>query len=98
MLSIIKTYQSETASQHSPSQNSPSCCTPGCLFTKRSLLFTFTQNALALLTGWFEGPSKPTKLIKEKSVSVGFECLLRGEKKLLLEQENLDSVLKSIST
>ena len=25
---------------------------------------------------------------------VGFEYLLRGEKKLLLEQENLDSVLK----
>ena len=27
MLSNIKDYQSETASQHSPSQNSPSCCT-----------------------------------------------------------------------
>ena len=29
---------------------------------------------------------------------VGFECPLRGEKKLLLEKENLYSVLKSIST
>ena len=29
---------------------------------------------------------------------VGFEFPLRGEKKLLLEQENLDSVLKSIFT
>ena len=27
---------------------------------------------------------------------VGFDCPLRGEKKLLLEQENLNSVLKSI--
>ena len=29
---------------------------------------------------------------------VGFEFPLRGEKKLLLKKENLDSVLKSIST
>ena len=29
---------------------------------------------------------------------VGFECPLRGEKKLLLENENLDSVLRSIPT
>ena len=29
---------------------------------------------------------------------VGFEYPLKGEKKLLLEQENVDSVLKSIST
>ena len=29
---------------------------------------------------------------------VGSECPLKGEKKLLLEQENLDSVLKAIST
>ena len=29
---------------------------------------------------------------------VRFECPLRGEKKLLLEKENLDSVLKSIYT
>ena len=29
---------------------------------------------------------------------VGFECPLRDEMKLLLEEENLDSVLKSIST
>ena len=28
----------------------------------------------------------------------GFECPLRGEKKLLFEQGDLDSVLKSIST
>ena len=38
MLSNIKTYQSETASQRSSSQNSPLCCTPGCLLTKESLL------------------------------------------------------------
>ena len=37
---------------------------------------------------------------KESSLMglVGLECPLRGEKKLLLEQENSDSVLKSIST
>ena len=29
---------------------------------------------------------------------VGSECPQKGEKKLLLEQENLDSVLKAIST
>ena len=29
---------------------------------------------------------------------VGFEFPLRGEKKLLLKKENLDSVLKSVST
>ena len=55
---------------------------------------------LWLLTGWFGEPSKPTKWIKQKAVSwvdgfmVGFECPLRGEQKLLLENENLDSVLK----
>ena len=38
MLSNIKTYQSETASQRSSSQNSPSCCIPGFLLTKESLL------------------------------------------------------------
>ena len=41
MLSNIKAYLSETASQHSPSQDSPPCCTPGCLFTKeRRLILT----------------------------------------------------------
>ena len=29
---------------------------------------------------------------------VRFECPLKGEKELLLERENLDSMLKSIST
>ena len=62
MLSNIKAYQSETASQRSPSQNCPSCCARDCFFT-------FTQNALALLTGCFGGPSKPTKWIKMKAVS-----------------------------
>ena len=38
MLSKMKVYQSETASQGSLSQNSPSCCTLCCLFTKGSLL------------------------------------------------------------
>ena len=39
MLSNIKVYQSETASQHSPSQNSPSCCTPGRFFTNEFFRF-----------------------------------------------------------
>ena len=59
------------------------------------------KHDLTLLTEWFGGPSKRTKWIKKKAVFmglVGFECLLRSEKKLLLEQENLDSVLKSTST
>ena len=30
--------------------------------------------------------------------SVGLECQVRSEKKLFLEKDNLDSVLKSIST
>ena len=38
MLSKTKTYQSETANQHSPSQNSPSSCAQGCLVIKGSLL------------------------------------------------------------
>ena len=38
MLSNIKVYQSETASQHSPSQNSP-CCTPGRFFTNEFFRF-----------------------------------------------------------
>ena len=29
---------------------------------------------------------------------VGFECPLKGEKKLLVEKENLESVLNSMST
>ena len=63
-------------------------------------MFTFTQNILALLTRWFGGPSKCTKSLKKKVVSglVGSECPLRHERKLLLQQENLDSVLKSISS
>ena len=63
-------------------------------------LFTFTQNALALLTGWFGWSSKSTKWRKKSSFMglIHFECPLRGEKQLLLEQEHLDSVLTSIST
>ena len=33
MLSNIKAYQTETASQRFSSQNSQTCCTPGRLFT-----------------------------------------------------------------
>ena len=76
MLCNIKAYQSERRSQHSPSQNSPSYCTPGRLFTNGSFsirlvayLFTFTQNALALLTGWFRRPSTCNKWIKKKAAS-----------------------------
>ena len=43
VLSNIKVYQSETASQHSFSQNSLSCCAPGCLFTKGSLLILISS-------------------------------------------------------
>ena len=99
---------SQTASQRSSSQNSLSCCTPGCLFTNgffqfwliAACLSILTQNDLAILTGWFRGPSKRTNWIKKSSFTglVTFECPLRGEKKPLLEKENLDSVLKSIST
>ena len=63
-------------------------------------MFTFIRNALALLIGWFVGPSKPVKQKKKTAVSldlVGFECPLMGEKKLLYGKENLDSVLESIS-
>ena len=100
MLSNIKAYQSETASHCCPSQNSPSCCTPGRLFTNgffliltSNCLFPLIQNALAFRTGWFGGPSK-----RNFMGLVGFECPLRGKKKLLLERKNLDSVLKPIST
>ena len=83
MLSNIKAYQSETASQCFPSQNSPSCYTPGCLFTKRSLLILTSSCHVCLHSHdmlWFYwldglgGPLKPPK------------------------KENLDSVLKSVST
>ena len=75
MLSNIKAYQSETATQRCSSQNSPLCCTTDCLFTKGSLLilttnchvfFTFTQNALILRTGW------PTKWIKKQIHGFGW--------------------------
>ena len=62
-------------------------------------VYIHTTTSLALLTGWFGGSSKPTKWIKKESSFmglVGFECPLKGEKKLLLGQENLDSVSKSI--
>ena len=57
---------------------------------------------MALLTGWFGRPSKPTKWIKKKTLSCVWLVLrvgpLKDEKKLLLEKENLDSLLKSVST
>ena len=64
----------QTASQRSSSQNSPLCCTPGCLFTNgffqfwliAACLSILTQNDLAILTGWFRGPSKRTNWIKKK--------------------------------
>ena len=34
----------------------------------------------------------------KESIFMGFECPLRDEKKLLIAQENLDSVLRSISS
>ena len=77
-MSNIKAYQSETVSLSSPSQISSSCCTRDvCLqkdhfrfWPETCYLFTFTQHALAaLLTGWFRGPSNPTKWIKKKSDS-----------------------------
>ena len=52
---------------------------------------------------WLDGlkdPLNPPMDKKESSFMglVGFERPLRGEKKLIYEKENLDSVLKSIST
>ena len=70
----------------------------GHLFTKGSLLILTSSCQICLLTEWFEERCKPTKWIKKKVMGlVGFEGPLRGEKKQL-EQESLDSVLKSIST
>ena len=51
------------------------------------------KNALALLGGWVREPSKPTKWIVD-----WFWVPNEGEKEPLLEQGNLDSVLKWIST
>ena len=45
---------------------------------------------------WLDGLEGP--LNQPNGWLTGFECPLRGEKTLLLEQKNLDSVLKSIST
>ena len=65
-------------------------------------MFVYINTKCSGFTDWMVGgPSKRTKWIKKENNFmglVGFECPLRGEKKLLLEQENLDSVLKSIST
>ena len=53
----------------------------GHLLTKRlPCLFTLTQHALALLAGWFGGPSKLTKLI-------GFECPLRVKRNCPLSKK-----------
>ena len=94
MLSDIKAYQSEIAGQRPPSKNYPSCCTRVvCLqriifdFDQQlPCLYTFRQNALSLMTGWFGGPSKFTKWIKKKSFTglVSFDSPPRGGKKLLL--------------
>ena len=78
MLSIIKAYQSETASQHSPSQNSHSFYGPGCLFTKGSLLILTSSCHVCLHSHkmfclyWLDGlggPLNPTKWIKKKAAS-----------------------------
>ena len=76
MLANIKAYQSETAVSALLHKTLLRVVT-GRSFTKGSLsvltssccLFKFTQNALVLLTGWFGGPSNPTKWIKNKEVS-----------------------------
>ena len=108
MLSNIKAYPSETASQRSPSQNSPTGCTPGCLFTKRSVLILTSSCHVRLHSHkmlWFYcldslvGPLNPPNGWKRKHFLmclVGFECPLWSKKKLLLEKENLDSVLSFV--
>ena len=63
--------------------------------------FVYSNKKCPGFTDWIIWRAlKRTKWIKKKAVSwfVGFECPFRGEKKLLLEQENLDTVLNSIST
>ena len=106
MLSNIKAYQLETASQCSSSQNSPLRCTRATYLLKDHFRFlpelpcllTFTRNALFLLTEWFGGSFKPNKWINKSSFMGldGSESYLSGERKLLLEQENFDSLFKSI--
>ena len=75
MLSNIKGYQSETASQRSPSQNSPSCCALVCLFSKGSLLIltsschVFLHSHKMLWLYWLnglEGPLNPPNGQKRK--------------------------------
>ena len=97
MLFNIKACQSETASQCSPSQNSPSCC--AWVLCLQKVYFRFWLVAAMLVYihtkcyGWFGRPSSPTKCLKKSSFMclVDFECPLRDEKKLLFEQENIES-------
>ena len=95
MLSNIKMYQSETASQRFLSQNPHLCCTLGCLFIKGSLLILTSSCHVCLhphktLWLYWLGGLEGSKWIKNEEF-YGFGLLL-------LEKENLDSVLKSIST
>ena len=97
MLANIKAYQSRTVSHCSPSQNSPSCCTRVVCLQKDHFWFwlvaaVFFDSNKMLWLYWLDR--------KERSFMslVGYKCPLMGEKKLLFQQENLDSMLKSIFT
>ena len=65
-------------------------------------MFVYIHTKGSSYTDWMVWMALKTHQIDKKESSfiglVGFECPQRCEKKLLLEKENLDSVLKSIST
>ena len=73
MLSNIKDYQSETASQHSPSQNSPSCCTHVVYLEKNYLWFWIVDAMFVYIhlkkLYWADGFESPLKWIKKEAVS-----------------------------
>ena len=103
-MSNIKAYQSDGESTLSffPS---PSCCTPGCFFTRWSLMILTISCRVYIHTkcsGSTDGMNwrAHRTVTKERSFMalVGFDCPMTGEKKLLLEKENLDSLLKYLKS
>ena len=93
--SNIKSYQSEAASQHSPSQNSLSYCNRLLVYKRILFDLVYIPTECSGFTDWMAWRALLTHQMdkKESMGLVGFEDPLRGEKKLLLEQENLDSML-----
>ena len=97
-MSNIKTYQKQRVS--ALFLKTPSCCTLGCLLTGWLLVLTSSchvcLNSHEML--WLDW--RPANEWRRKQFH-GFGWFwvpTRSEKKLLLEKENLDSVLKSVST